>query len=141
MLPSHCDEKDWQRHTVKPNANPSKSGLCCVLSTNPSSARNVFFVSWMIIVLTPVPGRFHWPQSFSLGFFSSCCLTHFSVVATQLFPFFPFNSFIDCLAESVPIRINQRRSPTFDLKVVCVDEGPLCPPPHQLSMLTHLLLP
>ena len=93
------------------------------------SAQDIFFASWIIKFLTPVPGRFHCPRGFRFltlsRFFSSIPPGSFLKVKIQLFPFFPFNSFIDCLAESVPVRINQRRSPPLKLKMLCVNEDPL----------------
>ena len=64
------------------------------------SSQNFFFTSWMIIVLTPILGCLHSPKGFrfltSTWCFSSCCLTHLSVVTRQFFPFFSFNSFVNC---------------------------------------------
>ena len=93
------------------------------------SAQDIFFASWIVTFLTAVPGCFHWSKGFRFltvtRLFSSCRLARFSVVTTQLFTFFPFNSFVDCFAESVPVCVNQRRSPLLFF-VLCVDEGPLC---------------
>ena len=50
--------------------------------------------------------------------FGSCCTAHLSVVTVQLFPFFANNSFVNCLAEGMPDRINQRRPPSVVLNVV-----------------------
>ena len=52
--------------------------------------------------LLPHSRRFHCQRA---------CHTYDSAVTVQLFSFFPVNSFVDCLAEGMPVRINQRRSP------------------------------
>ena len=92
-------------------------------------AQDMFFASWIITILTPVPGPFQCPQSFRFmtltRCFSSSRLAHFSVVTLQLFPFFSFNSFVNCLAESVPVHMDQRQSPPLKLNMLCVDESAL----------------
>ena len=49
--------------------------------------------------------------------FGSCCPAHLSAVTVQLFPHFPFYSFVNCLAEGMPVRINQGRSPSVFLNL------------------------
>ena len=70
--------------------------------------------------LFPLLGCFRCPQGFCFltltWLFGSCCPAHLSVTV-QLFPITPFNSLVDCLAEGMPVRINQRRHPTVVLNV------------------------
>ena len=142
---SHCDDKGWQRQTVRPNVNPSKdspnipvpspvpTGLREVLPTVPGGffvlPEIYFFASWNIIFHTPVPGRFHCPKAPAFLTFtqllSSCHLAQFSVIVVQIFPFVSFDSFVDCLAESVSVCVNQWRSSPLKFNVLCVDEAPL----------------
>ena len=66
-----------------------------------TSSQNVVFASGIIEILSPVFRRLHRPKG--LRPFAPCCLTRFSAVKVQLFPKFPFNSLVNCLAESVPV--------------------------------------
>ena len=100
--------------------------------------RIVFFASWIVIFLAPVPGRFHCPKGARCVLAPVALLISLDNTALPILSFPSINSFVDCLAEGVPVCVNQRRSPP--LKVLSVDEGPLCAP-HQLSTLTRLLLP
>ena len=45
-------------------------------------------------------------------------LCHVFVMKVQLFPLFPFNSFVNCMAESLPIFVLQRRSPFVFLNAI-----------------------
>ena len=80
------------------------------------SSQNVTFASWIIVFLLPVPGCLHCPTGFCFltlaWLFSSCCLAHIFAVTVQFVPFFPFNSLIDCLAESMPVRTKPAKVPS-----------------------------
>ena len=58
--------------------------------------------------------------------FGSCSLAHFSVVLVRILPVAAFNSFVNYLAEGMPLSVNQGRSPSVFLNVVNVDAGLLC---------------
>ena len=49
-----------------------------------------------------------------------------SVAKIQLFQCFSFYSFVDCLAERMPVHIKQRRPPSVVLNGVHIDEGLQC---------------
>ena len=112
ICPKHSNASCQGRNRVLEMLFPQiQAGLC--------SAQDIFFAGWIIIFFTPVPGRFHCPQGFRFltrnRLFSSCRLTHFSEVTIQLLPFFPFNSFVDCLADSVPAGFSSPQSRTRPL--------------------------
>ena len=120
---SHCSSRDVSRNASSQRSDPI--GILQALQSFVRSCDWVFevlfprifiFASWIIVFLLPVLGGLHCPEGFllfdsHLAFLGSCCPPHLSVVTVQLFPFIPFNSFVNCLAEGMPVRINQRRPP------------------------------
>ena len=60
------------------------------------------------------------------------------MVIVQFFPFFPFASFGDCLAEKQSASTSG--GPHLKLNVLCVDESPLRTHLIQPAMLTHFFL-
>ena len=95
------------------------SGLVCFLP------KNVFFASWIMEFLPSCPWLPSWTRGLllfdSLSAFLAPAALLISVVKVQLFPFTPSNSFVNCLAEDMPVRINQRRSHLFFLRWSNID--------------------
>ena len=75
------------------------------------SSQNVVFGFWVTEFLSSVLGCLHFPKGFRFWIFNwllyTGCPTHFFVVTVQFLPVSTFNTFEDCLAECMPISINQ----------------------------------
>ena len=131
LATTNCETKCQPKWVFSKHSNAFASAAIGSLKCSSHNSRRVmvlpkisFFASWIIEFLTPVPGRFHRPESFRCltltRLFGSCCLAHPALPILSLqFPF------LDSLTKGVPVRINWRRSPPLKLNVLCVNEDPL----------------
>ena len=90
-----------------------------------TSSQNVVFVLWATKILSTISCRLHPPKCSrfltSVWLPYSRCPTQFFVVLVQFLPVSTFNTFLDRLAECMPISINQRWSPSFLRNVINID--------------------
>ena len=111
----HCNSCDFPRE-----ASSQRQSLIGILQ---APQRYVQGYDWVFEVrLSPVFACLHCPKGCCFltltWLFGSYCPTHVSVLTVQLFLFFTFKSFVNCLAESMPVRSNQRRPPSVVINVV-----------------------
>ena len=85
------------------------------------SSQNVVFAFWTIKTISPVFGGLHFPESSRFLTFIWLPYSHFSVVLVQFLPFAAFSTFVDRLAQGMPVSVYQKRSPPVLRNVIDID--------------------